>query len=257
MGASALPHALGAPRIAVNGPGILAALPEEARSAGGSRMQRGEIAQLADGLLILAGVGQDSAAAAAQRLYDAGAPGLVSFGTAGGLDPALPTGSLVVPREIIDDEGRRYASDGRWRDALMHRLSARIPCHEGALFSARRPAVQVTDKQEAHARWGAVAVDMESAAVARVAEHHRIPFLAIRVVLDGAGHGLPRAALVAFDAQGRLRLGALVRALAARPQEVAGLHRLSRQFRVSLAVLARVRSLTAPGLAWMGSEVEA
>ncbi|MBV9758454.1 MAG: hypothetical protein JO047_15510, partial [Alphaproteobacteria bacterium] len=38
---------------------------------------------------------------AARRLIDAGVRALLSFGLAGGLDPALRPGALLIPREVL------------------------------------------------------------------------------------------------------------------------------------------------------------
>ncbi len=57
------------------------------------------------------------AEAAARRLIDEGSDALVSFGLAGGLDPALRPGALIVPSAVIVD-GVRHPTD----PALSHML---------------------------------------------------------------------------------------------------------------------------------------
>jgi hypothetical protein len=161
----------------------------------------------------------------------------------------------VLPRQVIAASGETYAVDADWQQRLVQRLRDAVVFDEGALYSARTVSVTAADKRATHLRWGAVAVDMETAAVARVAQQNRIPFAVIRVVIDTAADSLPRAALVGIDARGRLRPGPLARALVGRPQEWGDLWRLSRQLRLSQAVLKRVRVHSAPGLAWMGNEV--
>ena len=47
------------------------------------------------------------AEAAAERLVREGVTALVSFGIAGGLDPALRPGTIVVPQEVLMDDGER------------------------------------------------------------------------------------------------------------------------------------------------------
>src|SRR5438477_646342 len=73
------------------------------------------------------------------------------------------------------------------------------------------------------ARYGPVAVDMESHAVARVAAQHQIPFVVLRTVSDAAGHALPRAAQAGFKADGEPDVAAVLRGLARRPWELPSL----------------------------------
>ena len=79
------------------------------------------------------------------------------------------------------------------------------------------------DKRAAFARTGAAAVDLESGAVAVVAEQAGLPFAVLRAVCDPAGRNLPLAALVALDAAGRIRIGAVLRAVLARPWQIPAL----------------------------------
>lgn len=258
MGAGPLPQSDRAASGPLNGgPGILAALSAEARCISAQAPPAGGLLQLKDGLLAVAGVGQDAAERAAQRLCDAGAPALVSFGTAGGLDPRLASGCVLLPRQVIDGNGETYAVDAAWQQRLVQRLTGAVSIDEGVLYSARDVSITAAHKRATHLRWQAVAVDMETAAVAQVARRHRIPFVVIRVVIDTAADSLPRAALVGIDGRGRLRPGPLAGALLGRPQEWGDLWRLSRQFRLAQAALKRVRVCSAPGLAWMGNEADA
>ena len=69
----------------------------------------------------------------------------------------------------------------------------------GRLLTSARSVGSVEDKAALFERTGAVAVDMESAAIAEVAEQHGLPFLAVRVVVDSAGDVLPAAVTAAAD----------------------------------------------------------
>ena len=69
-----------------------------------------------------------------------GAEGLVSFGIAGALAPALAPGALLLPRTVIDESGR--ALSGRSRLASAGRASARrrrlVRSRTGDLLGRRR-----------------------------------------------------------------------------------------------------------------------
>jgi adenosylhomocysteine nucleosidase len=93
---------------------------------------------------------------------------------------------------------------------------------------------------------GAAAVDMESFSVARVANEHRLPFVAARVIVDGAEDCLPAAVTAAADGMGHLHLWRLMGALARTPADLGAVLRLARRYRAasrSLAVMGRVGSL--------------
>ena len=147
------------------------------------------------GLSVAIGGGTDAGAeAAAARLIRGGATGLISFGLAGGLDPALRPGAIVVPRAIITD-GRTIATDL----ALSAALGGPTP---HMVLGADTIAADAETKRRLRAETGAEAIDLESGAVARMADAHGLPCAAIRVVCDPAERTLPPAALAALNASG-------------------------------------------------------
>jgi hypothetical protein len=81
---------------------------------------------------------------------------------------------------------------------------------------------------------------MESAAVAAIASHHNLPFIAVRVIVDTAADTLPRAVVNASRA-GRMQIGRLMAGLILSPGEIGALIRLAQRYRVA------VRSLRAIG----------
>jgi adenosylhomocysteine nucleosidase len=192
-------------------------------------------------------MGASSAAASAQALIDAGALGLMSFGLAGGLDPELRAGSIVVPSEVISPAGVRFATSPDWRARLVAALGAtpvakkgaQRPVIAGALLTSALPIDTLEAKARAFEATGAVAVDMESLAVAEVAAGHSLPFIAVRVIIDTAADVVPRA-VVAASAGGQVRIGRLLGELALAPVECLALIRLARRYRVATRAMAAV-----------------
>ena len=184
--------------------------------------------------------GGDSAraAAGATRLVAKGSRALLSFGLAGGLDPALRPGALVVAEMVIAPDGHCWEADRDWREALLAALAAERPV-AGALAGSDRVLATVAEKLRLYEATGACAVDMESHAVARVAADSGVPFAALRVVADPAGRALPRMALDALDADGRLRVRRVIAGLAKRPWETPGLIALALDARRAFAALRR------------------
>ena len=160
---------------------------------------------------------------------------ILSFGVAGGLDPALPSGSLVVAGTLIAAEGP-YAPDPEWSARLAAATGARLLPVAGSDLLVTSAA----EKAALRARTGAAVVDMESAVVARLG----VPFAVLRAVGDTAGEALPPAAAHGLDEEGNPAPWRVMRALLRRPQDLPGLIRLARRTSTALAALRPVVDAT-------------
>jgi hopanoid-associated phosphorylase len=196
-----------------------------------------ELALLGEGsLLALSGIGRAAAAAAAQSLIDAGVSALMTFGMAGGLDPALKPGSVVIPCELLASDGARYVANPAWRRQVAAAVSPLRAVTEGNLLTSIHAIETPADKAAAFRATGAAAVDMESAAVAAIAAQHNLPFIAVRVIVDTAADMLPRAVVAASKA-GRVRLARLIGGLILAPREIGSLVRLAQRYRIAMRSL--------------------
>ncbi|MGB6487604.1 MAG: hypothetical protein WBE91_12030 [Steroidobacteraceae bacterium] len=226
--------------------GIVSALAAEARTLGPAARQGAELRRLTDGaLLAVSGIGEGAAAAAARRLVLAGATALVSFGMAGGLDPALICGAVLLPEEVVARGAVVSVTATEWRQRLRAALPASCIACGGRLLTSERPVASPDAKAAAWRESRAAAVDMESAAIAQVARQAGLPFIALRIIVDTASDQLP-AAVIAASSGGQLRLGRLLAALLRAPGDIGGLIRLSARYRIAMRVLAAV---VAPGSA--------
>jgi adenosylhomocysteine nucleosidase len=233
--------------LALNAVGIVCALASEARHLGPTVRLAAPLASLADGTLVaITGMGGAAASMGARSLIAAGATALASWGMAGGLDPSLSAGAILLPSEVLGADGRIVNTERGWRDRLSAAVAAHAPVRGGRLLTTTRAIGSVAGKAELFRTTGAVAVDMESAAIGAVAEQHQLPFMAVRVVVDSAVDVLPRAVTAAADNEGRLQIWRLIGALALAPNELAPLLRLARRYRAanrSLGAIARMGSL--------------
>ena len=109
------------------------------------------------------------------------------------------------------------------------------PVHTGPIVSSPVALIGAAQKA-AVAASGALSVDMESAAIMGISLQRRIPFVAIRVVLDEATDNLPPGFDV-LNERGDVRLGAALRAAIRHPRSVT---RLARQRRICERRLAEV-----------------
>jgi adenosylhomocysteine nucleosidase len=103
---------------------------------------------------------------------------IISAGVAGALVPELHVGDTVFPAVVIDagDSSRHQSAIG---DAAL----GKTPLARTILISSPDVAGAAQKKQLAKS-YGAQVVDMEGASVARAAEVHNLPFLAIKAISD-------------------------------------------------------------------------
>jgi adenosylhomocysteine nucleosidase len=104
------------------------------------------------------------------------------------------------------------------------------------------------EKRKLSSRTGAIAVDMESAAVAGVAREAGVPFAVIRALLDPVEMAIPDRVLTVVDEFGRLNVLKLIRQLVEHPGEVFCLLAMRRNFRAVQTALARVLDLAGKNL---------
>ena len=189
-------------------PAIIAALPREVSGlvkGWECRELQGRISVYTNGRAVVAcaGMGEARAALAVQAAMDAmPVTVLISAGLVGGCDPALRVGEIVRAGVVIDGRtGERFASSGAGLTQVL--------VTEEAIAS-------VAEKARVRASFGAAAVDMEAAAVARIARARGLEFKAIKAVSDEADFEV--GDLVRFaTADGQFREGAFALHAALRP----------------------------------------
>jgi adenosylhomocysteine nucleosidase len=196
-----------------------------------------------DGVTVIHGRDEPAMIDALDRAIAAGASGIVSFGTAGGLAPQLAPGDWIVAEAIVTDF-ERWAADPAWAESLMQILPGATLA---PIAGVDMPVSGAPAKQALHLRTGAAAVDMESHIVARIAQGHGLPFAACRLIVDPAHRTLPPAALLAMRADGGINLPRLLGSLARRPGQVPQLLRLASDAQAARAALLRGRRLLGAG----------
>jgi adenosylhomocysteine nucleosidase len=177
---------------------LVAALPEEAEAVrlclgatevlvghgfGGWRSEHA--------VLVLGGVGKVEAATSATAAALAVKPSaVVSVGTCGAIAETLQPGDVLLGERVLQwDFALHHDVMVHSAPELMARVEAVAGCRRGVLASGDYPVSDDHARAELRARFQADAVDMESAAIGRVAQRLGLPFLAVRAVSDHAGPG--------------------------------------------------------------------
>lgn len=186
------------------------------------------------------GPGPERAGKAAEQLVAEMRPNaLVSCGYAGALTAGMASGSLFLPEDVVDEAGRIMPCAARMRERIRKRLAGKVPIHsQGRLLSTVAPVTTTAARQDCASRFKASVVDMESAAIAAVAQRHGLLFFALRVVLDAHDQDIPAPALKAMRPDGRTSPWHAVLALMAAPRTFPAMFRLARASRTARSALA-------------------
>jgi adenosylhomocysteine nucleosidase len=237
--------------------GIVVALPQELDTLTTRKVVKGQCIFLTDTIaLAYSGAGANNAEAAARLLIAQGSTRLISWGCAGALSTDLKSGDLVLADTLIDAEGETIVVNADWHQhvkALLLKYKPRFVLLCGSLLESKTLVSTSRDKQQLYQQTKAVALDMESVAVAKVAQSHALPFLAIRAIADPVTMDLPKAIGHALNAQGDVELGKLLKFLLWHPSELKGLITLGQHFNAAKRTLKLVAKelehLLAPELA--------
>jgi uridine phosphorylase len=131
------------------------------------------------------GIGQSAAAQSLRRAFAEDRPSaVISSGFAGGLDPQLRAGDLVADTSH---------SQGDFLSLLPTSI------HRGPIHTAAESIDSVAAKTALRHTSGAMAVDMESTAVAAECTRAGVPLLILRVISDAASDPIPVPLSIAWN----------------------------------------------------------
>lgn len=239
--------------------GIVVALREEraaveaaARAAGPQATARIRVLQ--------GGLGGAMAATAAHKLLGNAAQIrlLVSCGFSGGLSETLAVGDVflvehVKARPSLEQAAQRDdaspASPTALEQAAKAFSAAGLKFHRGTLVTLAQPVLRSEDKRALGKATGAQAVDMEAAAVARVAKEAGRAFAALRTISDGVDDALPPEVSSFLDEHGRVRTGKVLKFAAGGPSNLKQLWRLKSRSDKAAASLEAALRIALP--AWL------
>lgn len=169
---------------------------------------------------------------------------VISFGLAGGLDPALRPGDVLIADEIV-------AGAKTWR--ANHDLASALQAalNEKALrcrFAGADATVMTPHAKTAlRVATNAAAVDMETHIAAEFAESAKLPWGALRAVCDPASRALPPLATAGLKPDGGIDFAATLKSLARDPLQIPALIRTGIDTGIAVAALRRARGRLGAG----------
>ena len=149
--------------------------------------------------------------------------GVISFGVAGGLDPSLKSGDVVVATEVLAGDTRFLAGLALNEELIARAALRRRRVVRGGLAGVEQVIAATACKAALHSETGAAAVDMESHIAAAYAAKAGLPFAALRVISDPASRALPALAKSAIKPNGDIDLGKVLRGVARNPTSLRAL----------------------------------
>jgi adenosylhomocysteine nucleosidase len=179
------------------------------------------------GVWLLGEMGPKAAAHLERKLADSRPGLLISAGFAGGLQPGLKAGDLVLGENHSDpDIVSRLSLDKAWR--------------VGGVVTAEALIGRAEDKKLLGLQTGCLAGDLETAHLSRACAERGLPMLSVRCISDTVEDDLPVPANVLLNpTTGRPDPLGLFRHLLSHPSSVAGFNRLLKNARVAQDQLAK------------------
>jgi nucleoside phosphorylase len=169
---------------------------------------------------VQSGMGLENATAAAKWLVSQNVSALAVVGVSGGLNPDLNVGDIVLADDIMEEKDTTirdvWKTDKACTDLAFDSLhNEGFTVYRGTILSAARPLFTKDQKTAVFRKSNALAVDMESSAIARVSKDAKRPLVVMRAVCDSAEKTVPKAFFDSMDSYGTIRwlklLGMLIR----------------------------------------------
>lgn len=184
--------------------------------------------------IVESGPGFAPARRATQALIEAHTPPyVVSCGFSGALQPELQLGHIVMANAITDMHGQEFP--------LTISVPEQLPpgVHAGRLLVVDELVRTTEEKTALGQSHDALAVDMESLAVAQVCRELGVGFMAVRVISDDLATDLPVEIHSVLAATPGRRIGAALGSLWKRPGSYKDLWQLREQARFAAGRLAK------------------
>lgn len=172
-----------------------------------------------------------------------------SFGMAGGLDPTLAPGDLLISEQVFSriNDADHHDAEVSWAvdsslllSASVQASRAKLKFRKGTFFGTDTEARDQEFDVVIHLyeTTGAHIIDNETHIAAQFASEHNLPFLAVRAVGDSVHTPLPPAALLPLDVEdGSPDGAAIAKSILLNPLQIPALVRAAWNYKKALTAL--------------------
>lgn len=194
-------------------------------------------------VVVQGAVGFAKARVATRAVIDAHRPEWVlSCGFSGALREGLEVADIVLADSIVDQHGHTLKVDLKMASDEKRRVFA------GRFLTSDQLILKVDDKRRLGEEFEALAVDLESLAVAQVCAETGTKFLSIRAISDDLSEDLPPEILSIMGETGSLRMGAVIGSIWKRFGSVKDMWHLRERANRAAARLAKFLNTLVPRL---------
>lgn len=147
--------------------------------------------------LVKLGIGAPAAVTVLEELIALGARRILVVGTGGSIQPALPIGSLIVPTGAIREDGASFhyapagaelGPDADLARALGEAAAQHAPVAYGPVWTTDAPYRELRSKVTVYSAMGALAVEMEAAALFALAAFRGVRLALLLAISDELFH---------------------------------------------------------------------
>ena len=198
-------------------------------------------------VLVTTGVGIKNARQGASTLIQNYEPSaIISIGYAGAVIASFKKGDVLMADGISygDNPERSFLPDKKLFSLTEKALAQHdVSYNEGKLVTVSKPLITTESKKSLGEGCRCQAVDMETAALAQLAQEKEIPFLSLRVILDDLDHNL-KIGPGSISNNGHVSMFKILKILLFKPRFLPGILRLTsswiaadRAIRISIAAI--------------------
>ncbi len=218
--------------------GIIAALPAEAKCLQTKKIILKSPFEIEKNIfLCVSGIGYQSSLDATKELLKLNVDALISWGIAGATCDLVNTGDLILAKAVKKHEKIYYTSDEWCKKIIYHFHDSSHRIFNKDIVSTEKIYATPVEKMKLFRRTKALAIDMESAAMAEVAIKNNLDFIVIRAIADSAILNIPDTVIKNIDNYGHIKILKLIISCIFNPSQINQILLLAKSYKKALKSL--------------------
>jgi adenosylhomocysteine nucleosidase len=193
-------------------------------------------------LLFVSGVGIQNATYAVNELASE-VSHIISWGSAAGLSENVKPGDLILPDLILDEKGKEYVTDSNFKNRMVQLFPKELSYYDGSLCESSAILKEAEEKREFGKKYNAIACDMESATIAKLAKLKGISFSALRVISDDYNTSIPKSVYLSINKEGDFSIRKFLFQLLVNPKEIIQVIRLGKNFSKAKKTMLKLKKV--------------